>query len=206
MSVFRQKPDFWKTTEELYLEWLIERCGTQPRLQYFPTGGDQLPPIYVAAFGDFPAPGLRTWFTIGMSSVPGRQRQLVRKELVLSLASTEDAWGRALGTIAAQFRSERPFECGETVALRDIIVESSPMHGFLINHQTVLPYEDQEHTIRDRYIRIVQLYPLHDDEMTFVHEHGAGPLIDAAPDVTDPSRPSAADAAADSVVGVRRRA
>lgn len=206
MSVFRQKPDFWKTTEELYLEWLAERCGSQPRLQYFPTAGDRLPPIYVAGFGDFPAPGLRTWFTIGMSSVPGRNRGLVRKELVLSLASTEDAWGRALGTIAARFRSERPFECGETVALRDVIVESSPMHGFLINHQTVLPYEEEEQTIRDRYIRIVQLYPLHDDEMTFVHERGAEPLIDAAPDVTDPARASVASVAAGSAERLRRRA
>jgi hypothetical protein len=206
MSVFRQKPDFWKTTEELYLEWLTERCGSQPTLQFFPTSSDQHPPIYVAGYADFPSPGLRTWFTVGMSSVPGRDRQLVRKELVLSLATHEDAWGRALGTIAANFRSERPFECGETVALRDQIVEGSPMHGFLINHQTVLPYAEQEHTIRDRYIRIVQLYPLHTDEMTFVHEHGADPLIDAAPDVTDPGRPSAADAAAGSAVGLRRRA
>lgn len=187
MPVISRGLQFWKCPEELFLDYLNERCGSRASLTYIPAHDDG-PPVLAASYLEFPAADHLTAFTVGMSSVePAAGGD--HPELMISVKSVNAAWARAIGIIAERHRGRQNFSVGDTVTISDEISRSSPMRSFLIHNPTLFGLADESVEVEGRPIRLLQLYPIHDAEVALIRRYGYQAFIDSRPDLADVRRP-----------------
>ena len=187
MTVISRGLQFWKCPEELFLDYLNERCGSRANLTYV-AGRNDSPPVLAASYLEYPAADYLTAFTVGMSSVApvsGGERP----ELVISVKSANVAWARAIGVIAERYRGQSSFRPGDTVTLSDEISRSSAMRSFLVHNPSLSGLAGEPLEIEDRSIRLLQLYPVHDSEVALIRKYGYQAFIDSRPDLADVRRP-----------------
>lgn len=186
MPVIRRGFQFWKCPEELFLDYLNERCGSRANLTYIPARDDG-PPVLAASYLEFPAPDYLTAFTVGMSSVaPATGSDC--PELMISVKSVDAVWARAIGVIAERYRGKAGFRVGDTVSVSDEISRASPMRAFLVHNPSLFGLAEEPLEIEDRCIRVLQLYPVHDSEVALIRKYGYQAFIDSQPDLADVAR------------------
>lgn len=187
MPVISRGLQFWKCPEELFLDYLNERCGSRANLTYIPAREDG-PPVLAASYLEFPAADHLTAFTVGMSSIAPPDGGEC-PELMISVKSANAAWARAIGVIAERYRGKGGFSVGDTVSVSDEISRSSPMRSFLVHNPSMFGLADELVEVEDRVIRLMQLYPIHDSEVALVRKYGYQAFIDSRPDLADVRRP-----------------
>lgn len=187
MPVINRGLQFWKSPEELFLDYLNERCGSKAYLTYIPAADDG-PPVLVAGYLEFPVADHLTAFTVGMSSV-ALPSGGDRPELMISVKSPNSAWARAIGVIAERYRGKDVFNVGDTVSVSDEISRSSPIRSFLVHNPSLSGLAGERLEIEDRGIRLMQLYPVHDSEVELIRKYGYQAFIDSRPDLADVRRP-----------------
>lgn len=184
MPVISRGLQFWKCAEELLLDYLNDRCGARATITYI-GGEEEGPPVLVANYLEYPAAGYLTAFTVGMSSVPPNGPDGESCELMISVKSSNAAWARATGVIAARHRSRGAFRLGDTVSVSDEIGRASPMRSFLVHNPSLLDLAGDTLTLEDRRIRLMQLYPVHDSEVELIAKYGHEAFIAARPALSD---------------------
>ncbi|WP_405236625.1 suppressor of fused domain protein [Lentisalinibacter orientalis] len=188
MPVINRGLQFWKSAEELLLDYLNERCGSRANLTYIPAAEDG-PPVLVASYLEFPVADHLTAFTVGMSSVePPAGGE--RPELMISVKSPNAAWARAIGVIAERYRGRGAFKIGDTVSVSDEISRSSPMRAFLVHNPALFGLAGERLEMEGRSVRMLQLYPVHDSEVALIRKYGYQAFIDSRPDLADVRRPA----------------
>ncbi len=188
MPVIQRGLQFWKCAEELFLDYLNERCGSRANLTYIPSGDEA--PVLVASYLEYPAADHLTAFTVGMSSVApaSGESEAGRRELMISVKSPNAAWARAIGVIAERYRGKDVFDVGDTVSVSDEISRSSPMRAFLVHNPSLFGLADERLQVEERSIRVLQLYPVHDSEVELIRKYGYQAFIDSRPDLADVRR------------------
>lgn len=158
----------------------------QPTYHPMPTNGD-LPPVSLLIYRDTPEKGLITGLTIGMSFVDQPCDHPQRHELMICVESNDALWVLALATVACTGRGNFHFSPGETIAFNAKISDQSSMTSFLVWYQNVFDAELEIIRAPDWDIKVVQLFPIHDDERVLIEQHGTEwffPLVEDPWDVT----------------------
>jgi hypothetical protein len=128
--------------------------------------------VFVFVYKDWPRPGLLTGFTLGLSEAEHPEWTGIKPELMISVESTDEAWGYAAAYVAEQLRGQCAFGLGETVNFRSCISEESEMDPFLVFSPACLSAEQQCIPMGDQSIHISGLYPMYNSELPLYHEIG----------------------------------
>ena len=180
-----------KESAEKYLEHLDKIFKVEPR--YFThSKEDEYPPFHSFTYRDIPDKGMITGFTSGVSFVEQHEESNVRPELMICVDTEDDIWVLALADIGYQHRGEYHFKPGDTINFNSKISEESEMSSFFVWHQNVINEEYEVICLPDWHIKILQLFPVHDDERLLIHEHGPDWLFELVDDPCDIKRESVA--------------
>ena len=175
-----------------YLEWAEALSDAEPRFLKMPRSR-----VSCLVFDDEPEDGSRVALTYGLSTYA---RSGKGNELLLLLASLDDAWLPALMQVANASRKERcHLQTGMTESWPVPISDSSPMTGFVLWEPFSLP-EDVPALVPlpGREVLLWQAVPLHPIELAWLRAtpeqdrlEAAFELLRAVGDaLTDPQRPT----------------
>jgi hypothetical protein len=118
--------------------------------------------------------GFLTAITYGLSLAEHPEWRLGKPELVISVRSSDERWARAAGFLADRLRGLSSFAYGETVNFGEKVSPESSMSAFVIFAPAVLDRADFLNIdVGDTLpINLQGLYPIHDRERVWIHEHG----------------------------------
>jgi hypothetical protein len=146
--------------------------GREPRFQPIgePPGSDPLTSII---YHDLPGLGDLTALTYGLSLAEHPSWRYGKPELLISVRSTDIAWGLAIGHLAKSLRGRCPFTYGDTINFGRITAESA-MTAFLIFAPTVLDRPDYEGIdVGDQIpVNLAGCYPIHQIEQEYIADEG----------------------------------
>lgn len=180
-----------KENAEKYLEHLDRIFKVEPK--YFRHSKEgEYPPFHSFTYRDTPEKGLITGLTSGVSFIEQPEEGNVRPELMICVDTDDDLWVLALADIGYMRRGEYHFQPGDTINFNAKISEQSDMTSFFVWHQGLFNESLELVCLPDWHIRIMQLFPIHDDERILIHEHGPEWLFELVKDPCDVRRPSVA--------------
>lgn len=131
-----------------------------------------LPPVHYYIFKDYPDKNLTTFVTYGLSAMSHPNWHFGRPELILSVDSTNEAWGIALATLVNRFRGEKLFSNGSTYMLDMPIVSDSKMNGFVIFVPSFLSQDEAVFQLPDKTVFLSQAYPIYPGEGLMIEKLG----------------------------------
>ena len=175
-----------------FLEHLDKIFDVEPSYFRHSKEGES-PPFHSLTYKGIPQKGMVTGFTLGMSFVAKSKESNSRTELMISIDTTDDVWVLALADIGYRNRGNTSYEAGDTINFNCKISEESEMTSFLVWHQGVIHEDHETICLPDWHIRLLQLFPIHDDERILVHEHGPEWLFEHVTDPSDIKRTSVAN-------------
>jgi hypothetical protein len=155
-----------------YLRWLEEIAGERSKI-YDIGGKDTWPQLIVVMYEDLPEPGYTTTYSFGLSSVEHKEWKLSRPELVISVNSSDMAWGLAMGELIKQERGISLFEYGSIFNFGEPISDESEMSAFLVFANSLYDKGDESIDLADRKISLSQLYPIYQEEIELIKSVGA---------------------------------
>lgn len=166
--------------------------GIEPAFSRFDAEQQGEPAVTLLRYDNLPEPGMLTALTYGVSLGAHPEWQLGKPELCISVQSRDPAWGDAVGLLAAQLRGTCPFAYGDTINFNDRISEESEMTAFVVFAPAVLDRADFTgiDVGDDLPINIAGIYPIHDAERLWIHEHGLRDFWERDWDPHDVGRPS----------------
>ncbi len=174
-----------------YLEHLDRIFKVEPR--YFKhSKEDDFPPFFSFTYKDIPEKGMVTGFTSGVSFVDQPGGGNVRPELMVCVDTEDDLWVLALADIGYQHRGEYSFKAGDTINFNAQISKESEMTSFFVWHQSLISEDHEVVCLPEWHIKLLQLFPVHDDERLLIHEHGPEWLFELVDDPCDVKRGSVA--------------
>jgi hypothetical protein len=167
--------------------------GIEP--EFFPIDSthDGLGPVHVIVYRDVPEPGTLTAITYGVSLADHDEWTRGKPELCLAVDSGDEAWALAVGYLAEQLRGTAPFCYGDTINFDDRPSAETEMTAFVVFTPAVLEREAFTGIdVGDELpVNISGIYPIHEDERRYIHEHGLEAFWQLERDMYDPRRPSA---------------
>lgn len=177
---------------EKYLDHLHSIFKVEPKFSKY-SGEDDFPPLHLLTYEDLPEFGMMTGFTSGVSLVPDPDKSNIRKELMISVLSSDPSWALAVADIGYQHRGVWRFEAGDTVNYHGKISDESDMTSFLVWHQGVIREDYEVICLPEWHTKIMGLFPIHDDERELIAKHGPDWFFDLVDDPCDVSRKSVAN-------------
>ena len=149
------------------------------------------PPFYSLTYKNIPSIGMVTGITCGISVAARSARNGLGIELMISVDTEDDIWVLALSDIGLQRRGQF-FHVGETINFGEKISQESEMTSFLVWHQNIIKENYETVCFKDTHIKILQLFPIHDDERQLIQKHGPEWLFKLVNDPFDVRRKSVA--------------
>ncbi len=149
------------------VEWLHrleERFGKVDSINTIQCEDKTKPPIEVFFFQVLPENCL-TAITCGLSNANMKEWKFGKPEIVLTLETTDKAWGLAAGYFVSSFFNKKLFRYGDLFTLDSPLSDESKMSGFFIFAPSFLPPEDARFELSDRIINLVGMYPLYPEEV-----------------------------------------
>ena len=167
--------------------------GIEPRYIPVETSQSGLPGVTVVVYDDVPEPEMLTGITYGVSLVDHPHWRLGKPELSMTVRSNDLRWLFALGRIGEAQRGDNPFHYGDTINFGERITPDSEMTAFAIFAPAVLDRDDYTGiSVGDALpVNICGLYPIHDAERRYIHDHGLEAFWKLDWDPYDVGRPSA---------------
>ena len=164
--------------------------GIEPRFTRIASTKPGLHGVTVISYDGVPEPGMLTAITYGLSLAEHPEWRLGKPELAISVGSLDPAWGFELGHLAEELRGECPFSYGDTINVGEPVVPESSLDAFVVFAPAVLGREDYLGIdVGDELpVNIQGVYPIHQSEVAFIHEHGLGPFWDRDWDPYDVTR------------------
>ena len=156
---------------EQYLTILEAWTGTEGRHDRV-TDDRENPPVWVFSYPGYPVPGGITGFTYGLSSVDNPLWRLGKPETVISVDSESLDWPLAGGFLVKRFRGKSAFEYGDVLRFGERIVDESEMSAVVVFIPTDIPENAGSLKLPDRTINLVQLYPIYEEEIDLIRQHG----------------------------------
>ncbi|HEY9470007.1 MAG TPA: suppressor of fused domain protein [Propionibacteriaceae bacterium] len=167
--------------------------GVEPAFLPVPSTHRGLRQLTVMSYTDLPEPGMLTAITYGLSLAQHPQWTAGKPELCISVESTDQLWAQAVGYIAEKLRGVCPFCYGDTLNFGEQIAPESAMTAFVVFAPAVLPVESylRIDVGDDLPITIAGFYPIHDSELSFIHDKGSEEFWGLDWNPYDVRRPSA---------------
>jgi hypothetical protein len=154
---------------------------------------DRFDEVTVIRYHDLPKAGLLTGLTYGLSLGSHPEWRLGKPELCICVRSRDPAWAFALGQLAMGLRGACPFAYGDTINFNERVSEESDMTAFVVFAPAVLDRNDFTGIdVGDELpINIAGMYPIHEVERLWIHEHGLKAFWELDWDPGDVGRPPA---------------
>ncbi|TVU64863.1 suppressor of fused domain protein [Paenarthrobacter nitroguajacolicus] len=167
--------------------------GIEPR--FFPVEPSRpgVPSVTVIVYDDIPESGLLTGITYGVSLADHPLWRFGKPELCICVKSEDIRWALAIGHIGEVQRGDNPFRYGDTINFGERIAPDSEMTSFVIFAPAVMDHSDYAGIDLGEVlpINICGLYPIHDSERRYIHDHGLEAFWKLDWDPYDVKRPSA---------------
>lgn len=180
-----------KEVVDKYFDHLYKIFKVEPK--YFKySDDDDFPPLHLLTYEDLPESGMMTGFTSGVSLVPPADNGKVRKELMISVFSSDPSWALAVADIGYQHRGMWRFEVGDVVNHHGKISDESDMSSFLVWHQGVIREDHEIICMPGWHTKIMGLFPIHDEERELIAKHGPDWIFELVDDPCDVTRSSVA--------------
>lgn len=141
----------------------------------------RLPPVYVHFYRDFPSTDLLTAITIGVSlGMHGDEKG--HAELVITVRSSDRAWGLGAAFLAEQARDQIALASGATLNMREPIARGSEMSAYVLGDSP--PWAASPIYLRssngDRTVQFVTALPVYESELKRVRAEGPQGLVSSA--------------------------
>ena len=152
--------------------------------------------ITVITYANLPA-GLHTAFTYGLSRTDHPDWRHGRPELCISVRSDDESWAYAAGHLAERLRGKCPFTYGNTIRFGKPVAPESALDAFVVFAPAVLDRDDCRIDVSppgqegQDIIHIAGLYPVHENELRYITDHGLKAFWDNDWDMYDTTRPPA---------------
>ena len=179
------------TPGQRYLGYLDQISGgAQPRIFRVDSLRPDLKGVAAIVYDSAPQPGWVTAMTYGLSLARHAEWVHFRPELCISVASTDDAWAKAVAEVAERLRGRSAFLPGETIDFGRPISPESAMSSFVVFAPAVIEPDVPIDVGDDLPISITGIYPIHDEERLFIDEGGLEEFWNEEWDPADVRRPS----------------
>ena len=179
-----------KVAVEKYLEHLDTIFKVEPT--YFKYSEDESPALHTFTYKGIPEEGMISGFTCGLSLVEPPYNGNVRNEFLVSVDSEDISWVMAAADIVLKHRGNAAFQVGDTINFNAQVSKESGMSSFFIWHQGLINESHELICLPEWHVRILQLFPIYDDERLIIKEHGPDWLMELVDDPSDVKRESVA--------------
>lgn len=158
---------------ETYREYIEKIFLQEPELYAFRPMAPGHPRIATFVYSDVPEAGHTTGITYGLSEYDNPAWVSGRPELVVSVNSADEDWGRAAGFAAARFQTESSFSYGDTLDFGQPIAADSQMQAFVLFAPAILDPADYANITLDYYkVNLVGMYPIYKEEIATISRMG----------------------------------
>lgn len=125
---------------EIFLERIEEIFGTDYTILRF-DARDNGTPIHLFCYKDIPEVGMKTCITYGLSK--GNHPEWIgsKPELILSIETSDPAWGKAIAYLASERRGIKRFSYGDLFTFEEPISDESRLLGFFVFSPSILDKE-----------------------------------------------------------------
>jgi hypothetical protein len=155
-------------------EWMLaleERFG-MPTTRIGDVPLPHLPQVLVFYFEDFPAKGMLTAVTGGLSNASHPSWVNGKPELMFALQTEDHGWGAAAAYFAQSFFKDDPFTYGRSYKLDKPASGDSAMNAAFVYKPAFMTPEQCKFELPDRTIHIASLFPMYDDEVPLFEKMG----------------------------------
>ena len=159
-----------KLFEDVWREALEQRFGVPVQVAGVKLEGD--PRMLVYYFNDFPAKGMLTAVTCGLSSANRPEWVHGKPELMFSLRTADPSWGSAAALLAQNFHKTGSFAYQSCFKLDTPMSGDSAMNACFVYKPFFLEGEQLKFELPDRTIFLAGLYPMYDEEVSLYETIG----------------------------------
>jgi hypothetical protein len=158
---------------ETYREYIEKVFLQEPELYAFRPTAPNYPRIATFVYSDVPEEGYTTGVTYGLSEYDNAAWVSGRPELLVSVHSADESWGRAAGFAAARFQTDSDFSYGSILDFEQPISPDSEMQAFFLFAPSILEPMDYLDIKLDYYsVNIVGMYPIYKEEISTIQRIG----------------------------------
>jgi hypothetical protein len=160
-----------KRNVERFLEHIESIFGIDYTIKRF-EATDGGPPIHLFTYKGIPEEEMTTMITYGLSE--GNHPEWIggKPELILSLETSDPAWGMALGYLVSERREIKRFSYGDKFTFTEPISVESEMAGFFVFSPSILDKEAKEIKTGEKSIFLTGMYPIYLEEALLIEEKG----------------------------------
>lgn len=159
-----------KEFERAWLLALEQRFGVEAQIAQIML--ENLPRMLVYYFQDFPAKGMLTAVTAGLSNASHPDWKYGKPELCFALHTNDNSWGTAAAFIAQSFFNKKPFSYQSSFALDRPLSGDSAMNACFVYRPQFLDQEQIKFELPDRTIFLAGLFPLYEEEIALYESKG----------------------------------
>lgn len=158
---------------ETYREHIEKIFLQEPELYAFRPTAPAHPRIATFVYDDVPEAGYTTGLTYGLSEYDNPAWISGRPELMITVNSANQEWGRAAGFAAARFQTASDFAYGDILDFETAICSDSKMQAFFLFAPSILDSTDYADITLDYYkVNIVGMYPIYKEEIAIINKIG----------------------------------
>ena len=133
---------------------------------------DERPRMMIYYFVDFPAPGMLTAVTAGLSNANHPDWVHGKPELCFTLTTKDYGWGKGAAYLAQEFFNKRSFAYQSSFALNVPISGDSAMNACFVYRPQFMDKDQVKFELPDRTIYLAGLFPMYDDEIAMYEAKG----------------------------------
>lgn len=156
--------------ERAWLLALEERFGVQAQIAEVAL--DNRPRMLVYYFSDFPAKGMLTAVTAGLSNASHPAWVNGKPELMFTLHTSDTGWGSAAAYIAQSFYGDSAFNYQSSFRLDAPMSKDSAMNACFVYQPQHLSGDQITFALPDRTIHLAGLFPMYDEEVALYEKIG----------------------------------
>lgn len=159
--------------KEFEREWLLaleKRFGVEATIAQITL--ENQPRMLIYYFQDFPAKGMLTAVTAGLSSASHPDWQYGKPELCFALNTSDSKWGTAAAYLAQVFFNQKPFGYESSFAMQQPMSGDSAMNACFVHRPAFLNNEQIKFELKDRTIFLAGLFPLYPEEISLYESQG----------------------------------
>lgn len=124
-------------------------------------------------FADFPAAGMLTAITAGLSSASHPEWVHGKPELCFTLKTTDQGWGKSAAYLAQEHFNQRSFAYQSSFALDVAMSGDSAMNACFVHRPQFLEKDQVKFELADRTIFLAGLFPMYEEEIAMYQAKGA---------------------------------
>lgn len=159
-----------KEFEKAWLAALEKRFGVEAKIAQITL--EDMPRMLVYYFQDFPAKGMLTAVTAGLSSAYHPDWKHGKPELCFALHTNDNTWGTAAAFLAQSFFNRKSFGYQSSFALDRPMSGDSAMNACFVYRPQFLTKEQVKFELADRTIFLAGLFPLYEEEIALYETKG----------------------------------